>query len=44
MALKAGRKPELFHADQGCQFNSADFVGRLKGEGIKISWSGRKRC
>jgi len=44
MALEGGRKPGLFHANQGCQFTSADFVGRLKGEEIKISWSGRKRC
>jgi len=44
MALEGGRKPGLFHSDQGCQFTSADFVGRLQGEGIKISWSGRKRC
>jgi len=44
MALGGGRRPEIFHSDQGCQFTSADFVGRLQGEGIKISWSGRKRC
>jgi len=44
MALGGGRRPEIFHSDQGCQFTSADFVGRLQGKGIKISWSGRKRC
>jgi putative transposase len=44
MALSAGRKPEIFHSDQGCQFTSADFVARLQMEEIKISWSGRKRC
>jgi len=44
MALGGGRRPEIFHSDQCCQFTSADFVGRLQGEGIKISWSGRKRC
>jgi putative transposase len=44
MALEGGRKPEIFHSDQGCQFTSSDFVGRLQAEGIKISWSGRKRC
>jgi len=44
MALEGGREPGLFHPNQGCQFTSADFVGRLKEEGIKISWSGRKRC
>jgi putative transposase len=44
MALGGGRKPEVFHSDQGCQFTSGDFVARLQAEGIKVSWSGRKRC
>ena len=44
MALSSGRKPEIFHSDQGCQYTSTEFVARLKAEGIKISWSGRKRC
>ena len=44
MALEGGRKPEVFHSDQGCQFTSSDFVARLQAEKIKISWSGRKRC
>jgi putative transposase len=44
MALGGGRKPEIFHSDQGCQFTSYDFVARLQAEEIKISWSGRKRC
>jgi putative transposase len=44
MALSSGRKPEIFHSDQGCQFTSSDFVAKLRGEKIKISWSGRKRC
>ena len=44
MALAAGRKPEIFHSDQGCQFTSSDFVARLQAEEIQISWSGRKRC
>jgi putative transposase len=44
MALSGGRKPEIFHSDQGCQFTSSDFVARLREETIKISWSGRKRC
>jgi len=42
--LGGGRRPKIFHSDQGCQFTSADFVARLQGEGIQISWSGRKRC
>lgn len=44
MALGSGRKPEIFHSDQGCQFTSADFVARLQAKAIQISWSGRKRC
>jgi putative transposase len=44
MALEGGRKPEIFHSDQGCQFTSSDFVARLQAEEITISWSGRKRC
>jgi putative transposase len=44
MALGGGRRPEIFHSDQGCQFTTADFVSRLQAEEIKISWSGRKRC
>ena len=44
MPLSSGRRPQIFHSDQGCQFTSADFVGRLHAEKIKISWSGRKRC
>ena len=44
MALAGGRKPEIFHSDQGCQFTSGDFVARLQAEEIKIRWSGRKRC
>jgi len=44
MGLGDGRRPEMFHSDQVCQFTSDDFVGRLQGEGIKISCSGRKRC
>ncbi len=43
MALEGGRKPQIFHADQGCQFTSGDFVACLKAEEIKVSWSGRKR-
>ena len=44
MALEGGRKPEIFHSDQGCQFTSSNFVALLQAAGIKISWSGRKRC
>lgn len=44
MALEGGRKPGIFHFDQGCQFTLSDFVAMLQAEKIKISWSGRKRC
>ena len=40
IALGSGRRQQIFHSDQGCQFNSTDFVGRLQAEKIKISWSG----
>jgi len=44
MALEGGRKPGIFHSDQGCHFTSSDFVARLQADKIKISWLGRKRC
>jgi len=44
IALEGGRKPGIFHSDQGCQFTSADFVAKLQGEEIRISWSGQNRC
>lgn len=44
MALASGSVLEIFHSVQGSQFTSADFVGRLQAEDIKISWSGRRRC
>lgn len=39
-ALKYG-KPEIFNTDQGCQFTSDIFTGKLKENGIKISMDGR---
>ena len=44
MALSSGRRRQIFHSDQGCQFTSTDFVAWLQAEEIEISWSGRKRC
>jgi putative transposase len=44
IALERGRKPEVFHSDQGCPFTSSAFVARLKTEAIQSSWSGRKSC
>lgn len=37
-------KPEIFNTDQGCQFTSAGFTGRLKSAGIGISMDGRGRA
>ena len=42
-ALLGNEKPEIFNTDQGSQFTSADFTGRLKQEDIRISMDGRGR-
>jgi putative transposase len=42
-ALSLYGKPEIFHTDQGSQFTSEAFTGRLKEEGIQISMDGRGR-
>ncbi len=42
-ALKSG-KPEIFNTDQGVQFTSSAFTGRLEAEGIRISMDGRGRA
>lgn len=39
-SLKYG-KPEIFNTDQGCQFTSDTFTGKLKENSIKISMDGR---
>ena len=41
-ALMKG-KPRIFNTDQGSQFTSSAFTGRLKEEGIQISMCGRGR-
>ena len=38
-----GRVPGIFNTDQGCQFTSAEWTGRLLGLGVKISMDGRGR-
>jgi len=43
-ALRLYGKPDIFNSDQGCQFTSAEFTGRLKAEGIQISMDGRGRA
>lgn len=42
-ALEKGT-PDIFNTDQGCQFTSADFTGRLKDANVLISMDGRGRC
>lgn len=36
--------PEVFNTDQGVQFTSASFIGRLESAGAKVSMDGRGRC
>jgi putative transposase len=38
------QKPEIFNSDQGSQFTSVEFSGRLFKEGIEISMDGRGRA
>jgi putative transposase len=42
-ALARGR-PEVFNSDQGAQFTSPTFTGRLEGAGVRISMDGRGRA
>ena len=42
-ALESG-KPEIFNTDQGVQFTSLEFTGRLEDAGIQISMDGRGRA
>lgn len=42
-ALSGPRAPDIFNTDQGCQFTSKAFTGRLKAHGITISMDGRGR-
>jgi putative transposase len=42
-ALARFGKPEIFNTDQGSQFTSAEFTGRLEEAGIRISMDGRGR-
>jgi transposase InsO family protein len=44
MAFAGGRKPTIFHSDQGSHFTSSDCLERLLADKIKISWSGGWRC
>jgi putative transposase len=42
-ALSCGR-PEVFNTDQGVQFTSAAYTGRLEAAGAKVSMDGKGRC
>jgi putative transposase len=42
-ALARHGKPEIFNTDQGSQFTSAAFTGKLIAEGIRVSMDGRGR-
>jgi len=42
-ALGGRRRPEVFNSDQGVQFTSQEFTGRLEREAIRISMDGRGR-
>jgi putative transposase len=42
-ALSTGQ-PEIFNSDQGSQYTSIGFTGRLQKDGIKISMDGRGRA
>ena len=43
-AALAWQRPEIFNSDQGVQFTSQDFTGRLQTAEIKISMDGRGRA
>ena len=38
------KKPEIFNTDQGVQFTSNKFTGRLENDGIRISMDGNGRA
>jgi len=42
-ALRIHGRPEIFNTDQGSQFTSKEFTGKLKDHNIKISMDGRGR-
>src|SRR5207247_931224 len=37
-------RPDIFHTDQGAQFTSNDFTGRVAAAGIQMSMDGRGRA
>jgi putative transposase len=43
-ALRRGRKPQIHNTDQGSQFTSAEWIGKLEQMGARISLDGRGRA
>ena len=43
-ALRTGARPEIFNSDQGAQFTSREFTGRLRAADVRISMDGRGRA
>lgn len=43
-AIESEGVPEIFNTDQGSQFTSDEFTGKLKDHGIKISMDGKGRA
>ena len=43
-ALDRHGPPEIFNTDQGSQFTSDAFTGRLLAQGIQVSMDGKGRC
>jgi putative transposase len=43
-ALATGRRPEIFNTDQGSQYTSEAFTGRLLELGVRVSMDGKGRC
>jgi len=43
-ALQTGARPEVFNSDQGAQFTSREFTGRLRAAEVRISMDGRGRA
>jgi len=41
--LVAGRAPQIFNTDQGCQFASHAWVGAVQGAGVQVSMDGKGR-
>ena len=40
----ASQKPDIFNTDQGVQFTSGAFTGRLEDAGVMVSMDGRGRA